>query len=284
VLASLNHPDIAAIHGLEESGGRRFIVMEFVDGETLAHRLLNRPLPADDALDVCRQIAEGLEAAHEHGIIHRDLKPGNVMITADGKVKLLGFGLAKAPTAEPAAAIAARSPTVTAAMTRAGTVLGTPAYMSPEQAKGKAVDKKADIWAFGCILYECLTGKAPFKGETVTETLAKILEGTPDLNLLPPGTPWRAKELLHRCLRKIPGERLRDIGDARIEITWRAGTSKARPIVVPPLRLSLVGIILTRIWALPCRVREGIPRRPGATLPLPWLAPKMVGPSGTLKL
>ena len=236
LLASLNHPNIAAIHGLDETGGRRFLVLELVEGETLAQRIAKGPLPVDEALEVCRQIAEGLEAAHEKGVIHRDLKPGNVMITTDDKVKILDFGLAKALAAESAAAAGTESPTITEAMTRAGTILGTAAYMSPEQAKGKAVDKRADIWSFGCILYECLTDEAPFKGETVTETIAKILEGTPDWDLLPSSTPWRAKELLHRCLQKNPRERLHDIGDALVEM----GEELAEPseMVARPGRFS----------------------------------------------
>jgi serine/threonine-protein kinase len=218
LLASLNHPNIAAIHGLEEAGGKRFLVLELVEGETLAQRIAKGPLPVDEALDVCRQIAEGLEAAHDKGVIHRDLKPANVKITPEGKVKVLDFGLAKAFHDEPTAAELSHSPTLTDQMTRPGVILGTAAYMSPEQARGKPVDKRADIWAFGCVLYECLTAKAPFKGETVTETVAKILEGTLDWNLLPAATPRVAKELLRRCLMKDPRERLHDIADARIEI------------------------------------------------------------------
>ncbi len=179
LLASLNHPNIAAIHGLEQADGKRFLVMELVEGETLAQRIAKGPLPVDEALEVCRQIAEGLEAAHEKGIIHRDLKPANVKITPEGKVKILDFGLAKAFQAE-AAAAADHSPTITEVMTRAGVILGTAAYMSPEQARGKPVDKRADIWAFGCVLYECLTGKRAFRGRDVADTMAAILKGEPD--------------------------------------------------------------------------------------------------------
>ena len=161
LLASLNHPNIAAIYGLEQAEGKRFLVLELVEGETLAQRISKGPLPVDEALGVCRQIAEGLEAAHEKGVIHRDLKPANVMITEGDKVKILDFGLAKALSDETQAVDSSQSPTLTEAMTRPGVILGTAAYMSPEQAKGKAVDKRADIWAFGCILYECLTGKGP---------------------------------------------------------------------------------------------------------------------------
>ncbi|MGA2263257.1 MAG: protein kinase, partial [Acidobacteriota bacterium] len=218
LLASLNHPNIAAIHGLEEAGGKRFLVLELVEGETLAQRIAKGPLPVDETLDVCRQIAEGLEAAHEKGIIHRDLKPANVKITPEGKVKVLDFGLAKAFHGETAAADASHSPTLTDQMTRPGVILGTAAYMSPEQARGKPVDKRADIWAFGCILYECLTGKRAFEGETVTETLAAILKAEPDWHALPVEASENLRAVLRRCLQKDASHRLRDIGDARIEI------------------------------------------------------------------
>jgi eukaryotic-like serine/threonine-protein kinase len=184
LLASLTHPNIAAIYGLEEAGGQRFLVLELVEGDTLAQRIARGPLPVDEALDVCRQIAEGLEAAHEVGMIHRDLKPANVKITPAGKVKVLDFGLAKVFQDQPASS---ESPTISE-MTRPGVLLGTAAYMSPEQAKGKTVDKRADVWAFGCVLSECLTGKRAFHGETVTEPLAAILTGAPDWGA-PPPTP-----------------------------------------------------------------------------------------------
>jgi serine/threonine-protein kinase len=218
LLASLNHPNIAAIYGLEEADGKRFLVLELVEGQTLAERLRKGPLPVEDTLDVCRQIAEGLEAAHEKGIIHRDLKPANIKITPEGKVKILDFGLAKAFHEEPAAADLSQSPTVTEQMSRPGVILGTAAYMSPEQARGKPVDKRTDIWAFGCILCECLTGKRAFEGDTVTETLASILRGEPDWQALPAATSWKVKDLLHRCLQKDPKDRLHDIADARLEI------------------------------------------------------------------
>ena len=210
LLASLNHPNIAAIHGLEQAEGKRFIVMELVEGETLAQRIAKGPLPADDALAVCRQMAEGLEAAHEKGVIHRDLKPANVIITEGDQVKILDFGLAKALSDETQTVDSSQSPTLTEAMTRPGVILGTAAYMSPEQAKGKSVDKRADIWAFGCILYECLTGKRPFEGETVTETLAAVLTKDPEWEKAPP----KIQPVLRRCLERDPKKRLRDIGDA----------------------------------------------------------------------
>jgi serine/threonine protein kinase/Tol biopolymer transport system component len=210
LLASLNHPNIAAIHGLEQAEGKRFLVLELVEGETLAQRLSKGVLPVEEALGVCRQIADALEAAHEKGVIHRDLKPANVMITEGDKVKILDFGLAKALSDETQSVDSSQSPTLTEAMTRPGVILGTAAYMSPEQAKGKSVDKRADIWAFGCILYECLTGKRAFEGETVTETLASVLTKEPECEKV----PAKVQLLLHRCLQKDPKKRLRDIGDA----------------------------------------------------------------------
>jgi serine/threonine protein kinase/Tol biopolymer transport system component len=218
LLASLNHPNIAAIHGLEEAGGKRFLVLELVEGETLAQRIAKGPLPIDEALEVCRQIAEGLEAAHEKGIIHRDLKPANIKITPEGKVKILDFGLAKAFQGEAPVADASKSPTLTDQMTRPGVILGTAAYMAPEQAKGKAVDKRADIWAFGCILFECIAGKRPFEGETVTETMAAILMRDPAWDSLPAMVPEPIKGLIRRCLAKDVKRRLRDIGDAAMEM------------------------------------------------------------------
>jgi serine/threonine protein kinase len=218
MLASLNHPNIAAIHGLELAEGKRFLVMELVEGETLAQRIAQGPLPVDEALEVWRQIAEGLEAAHEKGIIHRDLKPANVKITPEGKVKILDFGLAKAFQGETLAADASKSPTLTDQMTRPGVILGTAAYIAPEQAKGKPADKRADIWALGCVLYECLTGKRAFQGDTVTETMATILTKEPEWKSLPAATPRRIRSLLRHCLQKDPRLRLHDIADGRIEI------------------------------------------------------------------
>jgi serine/threonine protein kinase len=210
LLASLNHPNIAGIYGLEQADGGRFLVLEYVEGETLQARLGKGALPLEDALELCRQIAEGLEAAHEKGVIHRDLKPTNVMITADEKVKILDFGLAKALLDETQSIDSSQSPTLTEAMTRPGVILGTAAYMSPEQAKGKSVDKRADIWAFGCILYECLAGKKAFGGETVTETLASVIKEEPEFELVSAS----ARLLVQKCLAKDRKHRLRDIGDA----------------------------------------------------------------------
>jgi Tol biopolymer transport system component len=218
-LASLNHPNIASVHGLEDSGATSALVMELVEGPTLADRIKAGPIPIDEALPIAKQIAEGLEYAHERGIVHRDLKPANIKVTPDDAVKILDFGLAK--TMEAGAASfgdATTSPTISEIATQSGILLGTAAYMSPEQAKGRPVDRRVDIWAFGCVLYEMLTGKRPFRGESVTDTLAALLRADPDWSLLPAATPARVRVLLQRCLQKDPKQRLRDIGDARISL------------------------------------------------------------------
>ena len=220
VLASLNHPSIAQIYGLEGTGRSRCIVMELVEGETLEERLKRGPIPVDEALLTTKQIAEALEAAHERDIIHRDLKPANVKITPEGRVKVLDFGLAK-PLEEPGSDLS---------NTDAGVVLGTAAYMSPEQARGKKVDKRADIWAFGCVLYELLTGKQAFDGETVTETLAAVLKADPDWTMLPAATPAGIRVLLRRCLQKDLTRRLRDATDARIEIEDALSGAQSVPV------------------------------------------------------
>jgi serine/threonine protein kinase len=229
LLASLNHPNIAGIYGLEQADGNRFLVLEYVEGETLQARLSKGALPLEDALALCRQIAEGLEAAHEKGVIHRDLKPANVMITAEEKVKILDFGLAKAFSDDTQSIDSSQSPTLTEAMTQPGVILGTAAYMSPEQAKGKSVDKRADIWAFGCILYECLTGKKAFEGETVTETLAAVIRGEPEWEALPTTVPTSIRTLLKRCLYKDRHNRLPHMGSVRLEID-EVDTSAALPV------------------------------------------------------
>ncbi|MGB8960039.1 MAG: protein kinase [Candidatus Aminicenantales bacterium] len=261
ILASLNQPNIATIFGFEEADGTRFLVMELVEGETLAERISRGPLPWEEARKVCLQIAEGVEAAHEKGIIHRDLKPSNVKLTPDGKVKVLDFGLAKAFREETAASDLSKSPTITEKMTEPGVILGTAAYMSPEQAKGRPVDKRTDIWAFGCILYECLTGKGAFQGPTVTETIAAILRSEPDWGSLPADTPVSVRAVLRRCFQKEPKERLRDIGDARFEIEAPTGYSSESAAV--PRRFPLVwmatvsaivliaGIIIGRLLTRP---------------------------------
>jgi serine/threonine protein kinase len=220
VLASLNHPHIAHIHGVEESGNVRALIMEFVEGEDLAQRIGRGPIALDEALPIARQIAEALEAAHEQGIIHRDLKPANIKLRGNGAVKVLDFGLAKAmESTEVASASGVPPPTITApAMTQAGIILGTAAYLSPEQVRGKAVDKRIDTWAFGCVLFEMLTGRRPFNGETLTDTMLAILEKDPDWEALPRGTPTAVQSVIARCLRKDPARRLRDIADGRLEI------------------------------------------------------------------
>ena len=218
LLASLNHTNIAILHGLEEHEGHCFLVMELVAGEDLATWIGRGPIPVDEALETARQIAEGLEAAHEKGIIHRDLKPANVMLSPEGKVKILDFGLAKAWQPEETDADLADSPTLTAQMTAAGVLLGTAAYMSPEQARGKAVDTRADIWAFGVLLWEMLTGQRLFEGEAASDVLAAVLRDEPDWQALPGNAPPAVRRLLRRCLRHDLGKRLRHIGDARLEL------------------------------------------------------------------
>ncbi len=217
LLASLNHPNIAAIHGLEEAGGTQFLVLELVEGDTLADQIKRGPIPVEEALKLALQIAEALESAHDKGVIHRDLKPANIKVTPDGKVKVLDFGLAKAFAGEQEVNLS-NSPTLSEAATMQGVILGTAAYMSPEQARGKPVDKRTDIWAFGCVLYEMLTGKAAFQGEDVTEILAAVVKVGPNFNLLPENIHPRVREVLGRCLQKDVKDRYRDIGDAQFEI------------------------------------------------------------------
>ena len=218
VLASLNHPHIGAIYGLEDADGVRALVLELVDGETLADRIARGPIPLNDTLTIARQIADALEAAHEKGIVHRDLKPANIKITPDGVVKVLDFGLAKMASSDAVTVDLTQSPTLTVGGTKEGVILGTATYMSPEQAKGRPADKRADVWAFGVVLYEMLTGRRAFEGETISEVLAKVIEREPDWTTLPASTPPRLRELLRRCLRKDPKTRLQAIGDARVQI------------------------------------------------------------------
>jgi eukaryotic-like serine/threonine-protein kinase len=218
LLASLNHANIASIYGLEDSGDTHALVMELASGPTLADRIRQGPIPVEEAIPIARQIAEALEYAHERGVVHRDLKPANIKISRDDSVKILDFGLAKAVQGEAEATDIGNSPTISQMATESGILLGTAAYMSPEQAKTKPVDRRADIWAFGCVLYEMLTGKKAFPGETVPDTLGAIMRGEPDWSLLPQATPMRVRVLLQRCLQKDPKQRLRDIGDARISL------------------------------------------------------------------
>jgi Tol biopolymer transport system component len=224
VLATLNHPHIGAIYGLEDAGGIRGLVLELVEGPTLAERLASGPLPIQEALAIARQIADALEAAHEKGVVHRDLKPANIKISPDGAVKVLDFGLAKVFAS---GTDLLQTPSLTVDGTREGVVAGTTAYMSPEQTRGKLVDKRTDIWAFGCVFYEMLTARPAFRGETSSDTIATILEREPDWSAIPVQTPLSIRRLLRRCLEKDPKHRLRDIGDARLDIeeAVRAGES-----------------------------------------------------------
>jgi serine/threonine-protein kinase len=290
-LAALNHPNIAIIHGLERTDGigtagqasARALVMELVEGPTLADRIRQGPIPLDEALPIARAIAEALEAAHEQGIVHRDLKPANVKIRADGAVKVLDFGLAK--TMEPAAALSpgrSLSPTVTSpAMTQAGMILGTAAYMSPEQAKGRPADKRSDLWAFGCLLYEMLTARRAFEGDDVSETLASILRSDPDWRALPAETPATIRRLLRRCLEKDRKRRLADAADARLELEdarsiepqampASGSRHRARPWLIG-VASALIGAVagVAGLWIItrpdPARVtRMAIPRSPAA--------------------
>ena len=218
VLASLDHPHISTIYGLEVDGDVQALVLELVEGPTLAERIAKGPIPTEEALAIALEIAQAVEAAHEKGIVHRDLKPANVKITPQGKIKVLDFGLAKALEPELSQQELANSPTLTLEATQEGMLLGTAAYMSPEQARGKQVDQRTDIWAFGCVLLECLTGEQQFGGETISDSIAKILQKEPGWERLPKDTPLAMRKLLRRCLEKDPHDRVQHIGDARIEI------------------------------------------------------------------
>ena len=256
-LASLNHPHIAAIYGFEKSAGMHALVMELVEGEDLSQRIARGAIPFDEALPIARQIADALEAAHEQGIIHRDLKPANIKVRSDGTVKVLDFGLAKAM--EPAAGSSpnlSMSPTITTpAMTRAGMILGTAAYMSPEQARGKTVDKRADIWAFGAVLYEMLTGRRAFEDEDVSMTLSKVLQREPDFDALPPSVPARASQALRVCLRKDPKQRAGDIRDVRLALEGAfetVGTQTTAMATTAASRGRLVGMTALAVAAGDC--------------------------------
>jgi predicted Ser/Thr protein kinase len=259
VLASLNHPNIAQIYGVEENA----IVMELVEGATLAERIAAGPIPVEEALVLARQITDALEAAHEKGIIHRDLKPANVKITPEGKAKVLDFGLAKALSGGTSNSDPSDSPTLTDA-TSPGAILGTATYMSPEQARGKPSDKRTDVWSFGCVLYEMLTGQKAFAAETISDTIAKILGFEPDWQQLPAKTPPAIPILLRRCLQEDLGRRLRDVGDARLEIEealavpsneWSAtpaaiGARPAQPRSLIPWSIAAIVVVIVgaAVW------------------------------------
>jgi len=283
LLASLNHRHIASIHGLEESSGAQLLVMELVPGETLAERLQRGPIDVDEALPLFQFIAEALAAAHAQGVVHRDLKPANIMITPDGEPKVLDFGLAKVVSEESAGGAQqglSESPTAAHGGTQAGVILGTAPYMSPEQARGKVVDKRTDVWSFGCVLFEALSGRKPFAGETVGDTLASVLKSDPDFDALPKVTPWRVRDLLRRCLRKDPTRRLRAVSAAALDLE-DAQTDEAPTSVAPPerrtsrngyglaavLAIALAGVLVSRPEAPPSaadgvtRFRIGLPER-----------------------
>ena len=231
VLASLNHPNIGSIYGLEEAEGIRALVLELVEGPTLADRIKQGSIPLDEALPIAKQIAEALEAAHEAGVIHRDLKPANIKVKADGTVKVLDFGLAKAfqPGASDPGLSASPTISLTAAATQMGMVIGTAAYMAPEQASGKTVDKRADVWAFGVVLYEMLTGRRPFVGDDVSKTLARVIDREPDWSALPKNVPVVLASYLRNCLQKNPKRRIRDIGDVSLAMEGAFETPVAAP-------------------------------------------------------
>ena len=277
VLASLNHPNIGAIYGLEKSGDTRALVLELIEGPTLAERIKQGPIPLDEALPIAKQIAEALEQpAHEQGIIHRDLKPANIKVKDDGTVKVLDFGLAKAldttPEGDPS-----QSPTLTAAATQMGVIMGTAAYMSPEQARGKAVDKRADIWSFGVVLYEMLTGQRAFQGEDVSLTLASVMKSDVKVTTLPPDLPANVRTVLRRCLEKDVSQRVRDIGDVRLAMEGAfetTGTSPSESSAAPRLQVwqrplpaiaAAVGLVLATSLAVWTLLGSGTQRSPSPT-------------------
>jgi serine/threonine protein kinase len=234
-LASLHHPHVASLFGFEEVDEVRFLVMELVEGEDLSQRLARGPLSLDETLDLARQVASGLEVAHAKGIVHRDLKPANIKFASDGQAKILDFGLARAYADENSPQDLEHSPTITAAMTQAGVILGTAAYMSPEQAKGGTVDKQTDVFAFGCLLYECLAGQQAFAGDSVTDVLASVLRSDPDWSKLPSGTAAHVRRVIERCIEKDPRNRLRDVGD--VELLLRESSTdqdEVSPVAAPP--------------------------------------------------
>ena len=299
VLASLNHPGIAAIYGIEEEEGTRALVLELVEGPTLADRISKGPIPVDEALPIAKQIAEALEAAHEAGVIHRDLKPANIKVKDDGTVKVLDFGLAKALGGDVSVSGLANSPTVTAMPTQSGIILGTAAYMSPEQARGKPLDKRTDVWAFGCVLYEILSGHRVFGKDTVIDTLSAVLESEPDWHLLPAVTPAGARRLLRRCLQKDRRRRCHDIADARIELedlegksadedlaaTEQTASSGARTWTILPWALAagLGALLVSTVWVTGSRSSSSPPEMAHLSIELP-AGHSLEGRAGTYPL
>ncbi|MEO7134561.1 MAG: protein kinase [Vicinamibacterales bacterium] len=247
VLASLNHPNVAQIHGLEHAGATIALILELVEGPTLADRIRLGPIAVEETLPIARQIAEALEAAHDRGIIHRDLKPANIKVRDDGTVKVLDFGLAKAFAADNAQASVANSPTLSLGATEAGVILGTAAYMSPEQARGRTVDKRSDVWAFGCVLFEMLTGKPAFAGEELTDIIAAVVRDEPDWNRLPADTPASVRRLLRRSLEKDRKRRLADIADVRLELDDTTKDAAASHVIPPSL--AGASVWRERVWA-----------------------------------
>jgi serine/threonine protein kinase len=292
LIASLNHPNIATIYGLEQDDCVVALVMELVEGPTLADHIAKGPIPIDEALRIAAQIAEALESAHEQRVIHRDLKPANIKLRPDGAVKVLDFGLAKAlePMPDVSASIS-HSPTITSAMTQPGVILGTAAYMAPEQARGATVDQRADIWAFGCVLYEMLTGRTAFGAATVSETVAKILEGHLDLNALPSSTPPAIRRLVRRCLERPVRARLQHIDDALADIVdVRAGessfagdaatrpTHRGRAIIWTAASIGLVMLGVAVAWLLSSRVASTTTAAVPVRFDVPRVEGEPIGP------
>jgi serine/threonine protein kinase len=273
MLAALNHPNIGAIYGLEKTSDCTALVMELVEGEDLSQRIARGAIPIDEALPIAKQIAEALEAAHEQGIIHRDLKPANIKVRADGTVKVFDFGLAKAMDVGPGGATGpvglSKSPTLSIHATQAGIILGTAAYMAPEQAKGRAVDRRADIWAFGVVVYEMLTAKRLFDAEDVSETLAAVLTRPVDLAALPAATPSRVQRLLGRCLERDPRMRLRDIGEARVEIEKTIASASDSAIRTNP-----ESRVTNPVRVLPWTVAAALAVAFGVAVWAPWRSEK----------
>src|SRR5262245_29034538 len=296
LLASLNHPNIGAIYGLEEFNGSPVLILELVEGETLAERLKRGPLPIDESLKIAIDVAGALEEAHEKGVIHRDLKPGNIKLTPEGKVKVLDFGLAKALEGNEAPAVLSNSPTLTNAATLQGVILGTAAYMAPEQARGRVVDKRADIWSFGVVLFEMLAGRRLFQGEDVSETLASVIKEEPQWELV----PLNVHRLLRSCLERDPKRRLRDIGDAwrLLDETPHANSVPARPWIAWAAAALFAILSVIAFWA-PWRTPSSTPESVRFQIPLPektnaglfsvspdgrWLAFVGVGTDGVRRL